>query len=210
MVWGSGSSALLRRLLAPALGLVMATAACGSHTATTAFNGAELSKPLALPVVTLTDTAGQPFNVAARARGKLALYYFGYTHCPDVCPTTMADIARALDLLTPALRSRVQVVFVSTDPAHDTLPVIREWLNNFNPAFIGLRGGLAQVQAFAGQLGVEVDPATVSAGGVVSETHAAQVLAFSPQDERSHLVWLPGTTITGYAQDMRALLAGKT
>ena len=65
-----------------------------------------------VPTFTLTDTEGRPFAFAAHARGKLTYLYFGYTHCPDVCPLTMATIAAALRTVSPAVRAKVQVVFV--------------------------------------------------------------------------------------------------
>src|SRR4051812_29201720 len=111
------------------LAFVAVLAACGSKSS--AYDGLELAKPAGLPDVTMTDTTGKPFNLPADSKGKLTLYYFGYTNCPDVCPATMADLNSALGKLSADERNQVQVVFVSTDPEHDTPTALRAWLNNF-------------------------------------------------------------------------------
>ena len=89
------------------------------------------------PRFTLTDTAGRPFSFMTGTRGKLAYLYFGYTHCPDACPTTMVDLAAALRRQSSDARRRVEVVFVTVDPRRDTGPVLRKWLNHFNPRLRG-------------------------------------------------------------------------
>ena len=111
-----------------------------------------------LPHFTLTDTAGHPFSFAARARGKLTYLYFGYTHCPDVCPLTMANLAAALRHVTPAVRRKVLVVFVTVDPHRDTPSVLRAWLNNYNPSFIGLTGSEQAIRRAALDSGIPLPP----------------------------------------------------
>jgi len=93
-------------LLLAVAGLTSVLVGCGSSRSSS-YDGLELAKPVALPDVTLTDTSGQSFNLPADSKGKLALYYFGYTNCPDVCPTTMADLGTALTKLSADQRARV-------------------------------------------------------------------------------------------------------
>ncbi len=100
---------------------------------------------VAKPTVTLTDTSGRPYDVASKTAGKVTLLYFGYTHCPDVCPISMALAAAAIQRLPASEQARVVTVFVTTDPARDTPPVLRAWLNAFDNRFVGLTGSMAQI-----------------------------------------------------------------
>jgi protein SCO1/2 len=127
---------------------------------TSDLHGAELSTPLHEPALRLTGTSGRPVNLLQATRDKLTLVYFGYTHCPDVCPTTMADLAGALRMLTPAQRARIAVVFITTDPRRDTPPVIKSWLASFNSSFIGLTDDYAKIQVAAKSLGIDLEPPT--------------------------------------------------
>jgi protein SCO1 len=86
----------------------------------------------------LDDQDGRPVT-AGDYRGKIVLLYFGYTHCPDACPTTLTNLSEALRRLGPEA-SRVRVLFVTVDPARDTLPVMRRYVGAFGPQFVGLRG----------------------------------------------------------------------
>ena len=143
------------------------------------FAGVGVSTPLPRPAFTLTDTAGKPFAFGTRTAGHPTLLYFGYTDCPDVCPTTMADIHTALNSVAPSLQQQVYVVFVSTDVKHDTPKVIARWLRNFDSrvaaTFVGLRG--TQQQIDAAQASAHVTVATD--GG---QTHAAVVLLYGADD----------------------------
>jgi protein SCO1/2 len=157
------------------------------------------------PHFTLEDTAGRPFDFASRARNKLTYLYFGYTHCPDVCPLTMADIAIALRNVRPNVRRRIQVVFVTVDPRRDTAPVLRAWLDRYNRSFIGLTGNEDAVRSAASAAGVPLPPAPKNQKGSYGVDHAAFVLAYSP-DGRAHVVYAEGFSPADYAHDMPLLL----
>lgn len=169
--------------------------------------GALRSPPLAKPNFTLTDTSDQPFNLLTGTAGDVTLLYFGYTHCPDVCPTTMADIALGLQRVSPAVRSHVKVVFVTTDPNRDTPSVIRSWLDAFNPSFVGLTGTTAQITAAEASVGLP--PATVVplGNGNYSVDHAAFVLAFTADNE-AHVEYPSGFTDDTWAHDLPRLVKG--
>jgi protein SCO1/2 len=200
--------------------LVLAASGCADHTPgmraaivddrrSDGLHGLTPAVPTAKPDLTLTGTDGRPFDLRARTAGVVTLLYFGYTHCPDVCPTTMADLAAALGGLAPGTRAGIRVVFVSTDPAHDTPPVLAGWLHDFDPGFgfYGLTGPFAAVQAAARTLGVAVEPPARRPDGAMTQNHGADVLAFG-RDGRLALRYPPGTQITDYLHDLPVLAAG--
>ncbi len=155
------------------------------------YQGAGLTPPQPRPSFTLTDTSGKTVRVRdARRPEHPTLLYFGYTHCPDVCPETMADIAVALKKVPAAVAAQTYVVFVTTDVKHDTAPVIEQWLANFSAGsratWVGLRGTQAQIDA--AQAAAHV---TVAEDG--GQTHSAQVLLYGP-DDYARVTFLQSTT----------------
>jgi protein SCO1/2 len=101
------------------------------------------------PVASAAAAIGGPFRLIdgdghgvtdQSFRGKAMLVYFGYTHCPDACPTALQDMAAAVDKLTPAERAQVQVVFITVDPARDTPAVMKSYVSAFGPGIEGLTG----------------------------------------------------------------------
>ena len=163
------------------------------------YAGVDLPDPYQRPSFTLTDTSGAPFDFAAATAGKPTLLFFGYTNCPDVCPTTLADIAVALRGLDAALVQQVQVVFVTTDPKRDTPAVLRAWLDRFDAdlpiQFIGLTGDQAAI-----------DQAQLATGVPVAEddgqTHSALLLLYGSDDE-AHVAFDSGNTARDIAADLR-------
>ncbi|MFN8580421.1 MAG: SCO family protein [Gemmatimonadaceae bacterium] len=101
----------------------------------TGFRGVSLSNPITKPSFVLTGTNGQPWDFARETEGKVALLFFGYTHCPDVCPLHMANIAAVLKKMPFEQRDLIRVVFVTTDPARDTPERLKEWLGAIDPTF---------------------------------------------------------------------------
>jgi protein SCO1/2 len=167
-------------------------------------HGGVLTPPDPEPRITLTDTSGRRYELLRRDTRGVTLLYFGYTHCPDICPTTMADIAEALRQSSASVRRDVTVVFVSVDPHRDSRRVIRRWLNRFDPAFVGLRGSLAQVAAAQRAAGLPVS--RVEANGRAIE-HSAEVLAYTP-DHLGHVLYTEGpSTIDDLRHDLPILLS---
>jgi protein SCO1/2 len=193
------------RLRASLLVLVaLVLAACAPSSAST-FSGAVLHQPYHVPATRLTDTAGRAASLTGTGK-RLTLIFFGYTHCPDECPTTMATLASAMHQLDDADRAAVQVVFVTTDPARDTGAVIRRWLDKYDPAFTGLTGPLPTILQVARQLGVPVQKGRRMASGGYDITHGTQVLGM----DGSHtvpVVWTLGTTAPEFAHDIHQLLS---
>jgi protein SCO1/2 len=138
-----------------------------------------LNVPLSAPPVggdfTLEGPRG-PFALAS-LRGKLVVLQFGYTYCPDICPTALSIIAQALENLTPAELAKVQVLFVSVDPERDNVARLVEYTTYFHPSIIGLTGPLAQLTEIAGRYGAAfARQENVSAGGYVVDHTALTYL----------------------------------
>jgi protein SCO1/2 len=141
-----------RDLLLPSAltALAVTLSACrpgGADEAAGGWSGRVLPEPLAKPDFTFTDVTGEPFDFRRDTEGSPTLLFFGYTHCPDVCPVHMSNIAAVLRDLPGEQSRRLKVVFVTTDPERDTPERLREWLGAIHPAFIGLRGPLDEVHA---------------------------------------------------------------
>jgi protein SCO1/2 len=185
------------------LGLVLG--ACARSSADT-FAGAVLPRPYHAPATELTDTDGHAFSLADSTDKRLTLVFFGYTHCPDECPATMAALASAMLQLDDDDRSNVDVVFVTTDPARDTGPVLRDWLDHFSSSFVGLTGPLPTIKRVAGDVGVPVEKGRRLPSGGYDVTHGTQVLAVDGKDEVP-VVWTLGTTAPEFAHDIHQLLA---
>ena len=169
------------------------------------YRGLELDPPQPRPTFTLTDTAGKSYDFAAETRGVPTLLFFGYTHCPDVCPTTMAGTAAALRGTPEPLRSQVRVVFVTTDPARDTGPVIRHWLDHFSSSFIGVTGPLDTITKVATDVGVPIAKGRRLPSGGYDVTHGTQVLGVDGKNTVP-VVWTLGTTAPEFAHDIHQLL----
>lgn len=168
---------LLAALLAPLIG------ACDVGTADRAggdgWSGTPLDPPVPRPDFVLVDTDGRAFDFREETEGDVALLFFGYTHCPDVCPVHMANLAEVLRDLPLEISREIRVVFVTTDPARDTPERLREWLDAFHPRFVGLTGERDEIRAVEESLGLA--PSVVQEGDDAADYfvgHAAQVIAF--------------------------------
>ncbi|SOE01622.1 SCO family protein [Blastococcus haudaquaticus] len=163
------------------------------------FAGLDLAEPYRRPQFTLTDTTGASFDFSAATSGRPTLLFFGYTDCPDVCPTTMADVAVALRGIDAAVLEQLQVVFVTTDPATDTPEVLGEYLGRFDAdlplQFIGLTGDQEQI-----------DQAQLSTGVPLAEDrgrlHSSLLLLYGTDDE-AHVAFDAGNTARDIAADLR-------
>lgn len=157
------------------------------------------------PTLALTDTSGQPFSIAAQTAGKITLVYFGYTHCPDICPINMELTAAALRRLPAADRSKIAVVFITTDPDRDTPPVIRRWLDNFSSSFVGLAGTEDQIHQAERNVNMPLSYAQ-SAGGNYQVVHAGYTLVYTP-DGIAHLQIDDTEQAGGFATTLERLVA---
>ena len=171
-----------------ALALAFVTAACHAPVATETppLAGARIGGPF-----TLTDQSGRPFSSTALA-GKYPVIYFGYTFCPDVCPTDMAVLGQAmrrLDKADPAKAAKVQPVFITVDPDRDTPAVLKQFVAAFHPRMIGLTGTSQQIADVAKAYAVfyqKAAPQTGTSGYLVN--HARQAILFGPDGRPIALV----------------------
>lgn len=167
------------------------------------YYGTQEDPPLPKPDWTLTDTDGKTYDIGARTKGRITVLFFGYTSCPDECPTTMANMAAALRAVPGSVADQVTVLFVTVDPAHDTGPVLDAWLAKFYPDFVGLTATDAAIIEDAGELGIRVYPPT-KADGVDSVQHGTEEEVFSPSGY-ANFFWGPTTPVLDIAHDLRQL-----
>lgn len=172
------------------------------------FNAVLLEKPHSKPTGTLIGTDGKPYDFAKKTKDRIVLLYAGYTNCPDVCPTTVAELAAAMRELPDADADQIDVVMFSSDPERDTPPRMRKWLDQFDKSFEGVTGPVDEVIAAVNSMGIDVQPPVVEDDGSVVVEHGAQVLAFTPSDNKAHLLWTSGTAVSEYTDDLTKLLDG--
>ncbi|HEX3376244.1 MAG TPA: SCO family protein [Candidatus Acidoferrales bacterium] len=166
------------------------------------YRGGVVSPPLPKPKFTLTDTSGAPFDFSAKTQGYVTLLFFGYTHCPDMCPLQMSTLAQAYRKLPPVIADRFKVVFVTTDPARDTPQVLRSWLDHFDKRFIGLTGSQAAIDA--AQVAADMAPAkksTVRTDGNYEVGHALFVFAYT-KDDLAHVIYPGGVQEEDWTHDL--------
>ncbi|HEY5833323.1 SCO family protein [Streptomyces sp.] len=168
--------------------------------------GTLLDTPFTKPNLLLTDHHGKPYDLVKETAGHPTLLFFGYTHCPDVCPTTMSDLALAKSKLPATEQAKLRVVFVSSDPERDTPARLNAWLGAMDPSFIGLTGTFATIQAAARSLGVGIDAPVKEKDGSITVTHGAEVLAFWPKDDKAHVLYMSGVTAEQYEADLPELI----
>lgn len=171
------------------------------------FIGAELPSPVPKPDFVFTDSKGNPYPLVERTAGKVTLLFFGYTHCPDICPVHLANIAAVLDKSSDEIQATVTVVFVTTDPERDSLPVLDQWVKGFSPNFIGLTASdsvLAAAQAMVKLLPAERDTVR-DAQGNYNVGHAATVIAYT-RDGVGRVIYPFGTRQRDWAHDLPVLI----
>ncbi|MEW5889475.1 MAG: SCO family protein [Pseudomonadota bacterium] len=158
-------------------GLTLALPACGKKAESfrsTDITGVDWGRDFQL-----TDHSGRPRRLAD-FQGRAVLLFFGYTHCPDVCPTTLAKMAQGIDLLGEEGK-RVQGLFVTLDPARDTQAVLAQYVPAFRPDFLGLRGSEAEVARMAADFKVFFARQAPDASGFYTVDHQSAIFAFDPQ-----------------------------
>jgi protein SCO1/2 len=152
----------------------------------------------------MTDQDGRPVS-AADYRGEVVLLYFGYTHCLDACPTTLATLADAIARLG-AQGQRVRVLFVTVDPRRDTVAVLKRYVNDFGPQFVGLRGTHAQLTRMIKRYRVSYHDEKPDASGAYEVDHSSAVFIFG-RHGHARLLAQSGAPAAVLATDLRQLLA---
>jgi protein SCO1/2 len=138
-------------------------------------------------------------------RGKAVVVFFGYTQCPDVCPTTLATLAQAMQKLGPDA-DRVQVLFITVDPERDTPQLLKQYVPAFDPRFLGLYGDAAATARTAKEFKVIYQKVPGPTPGTYTMDHSAGSYVFDPQG-RLRLFVANGEKADVFAHDLRVLLA---
>jgi len=170
---------------------------------TESFRGTLYDPALPAPDIELTQGNGSSFRLSEK-RGKVVLLFFGYTSCPDVCPTTLSEMKRVMAELG-ANTERVQVVFVTVDPERDTPEKLKEYVSIFNPSFIGLSGSMEALEKVWSDYGVyrEEEELPNSATGYLVN-HTARVYLID-RDGNLRLSYSYGTPTDDFVHDLKIL-----
>jgi protein SCO1/2 len=161
--------------------------------------GAEYARQFSLP-----DFDGK-VRTLADFKGKVTAVFFGYTQCPDACPTTMAELAGVAKTLGPDA-SKLQVVFITVDPARDTPQLLKAYVTNFRPDFLALRGDETQTREVAKEFKVFYEKVPGRTPETYTIDHTAGVYVFDPQG-RIRLFARQNMDPGQLAGDIQALLA---
>jgi protein SCO1/2 len=183
--------------------LALLLAACSPEAPkfrSTDITGAEFGRTLEL-----TGHDGKP-RTLADFRGKAVVLFFGYTHCPDICPTTLADMAAVMKQLGPDA-ARVQVLFVTVDPQRDTPELMAKYVPAFDASFLGLSGDAAATQRAAKEFRVFYEQRPGGAPGAYTVDHSAQSYVLDAQG-RLRLFVRHDRIAQDLAEDLRVLLKG--
>lgn len=197
LIWGA--LALLGGLLVGWLMIQLLGGRLGPYQ----FHGTVIQSPSPAANFTLTGHTGEPVSLRD-FRGKLVLLYFGYTYCPDVCPATLVELAKARAELGEG-GDDVQVLMVSLDPLRDTPEQLAGYMAHFDPTFLGLTGSDTEITAAATPFGIfyEKHPGTVESGYLID--HTASVVALD-RDGYLRLVYPFNTPGAAIAEDLAVLL----
>ena len=172
------NSKIILAMTAIFVGILLAGCQLGQYE----YKGGVIDPPIELPDFELAATDGQPFHLSD-VEGDIALIYFGYTYCPDVCPLTMWEVKEALANLETG-RDRVHVIFVSVDPERDTPEKLANYVSAFGPEFIGLTDDFVKTQEMMKPYGAFAEQEEVedSALGYLVN-HTARLYLVTPERE---------------------------
>lgn len=171
------------------------------------YSGVVYQNPEPAPAIKLPGTQGE-FNLEDHS-GKVVMLFFGYTSCPDICPSTMSDMRRVMEYLGDEA-DQVEVVFVTVDPDRDTLEKLGSYVTLFNPSFVGLSGTEEQLQPVWNGYGVfrEIDTSSDSMAGYLVN-HTSRIYLVDP-DGRLLITYGFGTAPGGIAEDILYILDNTT
>jgi protein SCO1/2 len=175
--------------------------ACGEKAAPPAFENTDVTGLDYAKDFALKDFNGKP-RTLADFKGKAVVVFFGYTQCPDVCPTTMADLAAAMKQLGP-LADKVQVLFITVDPERDTPALLAKYVPAFDPRFLGLIGDAAATAKTAQDFKVFYQKVPGKEAGSYTMDHTAGLYIYDPEGR----IRLFARSAQGIEHDLRILLS---
>ncbi|MCD1638587.1 SCO family protein [Pseudomonas stutzeri] len=145
-----------------------------------------LPRERVIPPLTLIDQDGQPFDTRS-LQGRWHILFFGFTACPDICPTTLSDMRRLFGQLPSDTRERLQLVLITADPARDTPQQLKTYLDYYRAGFSGLTGEMEQLQQLSRALGLPFVPANETQGDY-SVSHSGNLALVGPDGTlRGHI-----------------------
>lgn len=148
-----------------------------------------LPQSRSLPGLALTDQDGQPVQLD-QLKDKWSLLFFGYTFCPDICPTTLAQLRQLNGLLPAETRSQLQILMVSLDPHRDTPEKLKQYLGFFDPAYLGLTGPLADIQKLANAVSIPFIPGDTSKENYTVD-HSGNLVLLGPDGRQRGFIRAP-------------------
>ncbi|HBP30708.1 MAG TPA: SCO family protein [Advenella kashmirensis] len=177
--------------------VVSANATAGS------FTGSDITGTGFGKDIELVDQNGTAIQLQQAYRGKVMVIFFGFTQCPDVCPTTMAELAQVREKLEPEQREQVQVIMISVDPQRDTPAVMKQYVSAFDPSFVGLTGSDEQIAKVASSFKAYYKK--VDSGQSYTMEHSSGLYVLDTEGE-SRLLIKPNTAPEAIAADIQKLL----
>jgi len=188
------------------LGLMAAAGLAACSPDKPAFKGVDITGAEYAKDFVLTDQHGHVRSLKDFA-GKAVVVFFGYTQCPDVCPTTLQELQQVKRLLG-ADGDRLQAVFVTVDPERDTTELLKAYMESFDPSFVALRPGPEQLQALLKDFKIYAKKVEGKTATSYTMDHSAQTYLYDPQG-RLRLYSRYGSGAQAMADDARLLLKGQ-
>ena len=160
---------------------LLALAGCSNDKSAVKFNATDITGATFGKTLALNDSATQQPRTLESFKGKATVFFFGYMYCPDYCPTTMTTLNEALAKMKPEDAAKVQVVFVTVDPARDKPKILTDYVTAFNPKFAALYGTGEQTSAVAKEFKIIYQKSQVKSEFTYMVDHSTQMYAFDPQ-----------------------------
>ncbi len=175
------STNISARFLAAAAFAALALLGCSNDKSAVKFNATDITGGAFGKTLALNDSATQEPRTLDSFKGKATVFFFGYMYCPDYCPTTMTTLNDVLAKMKPADAAKVQVVFVTVDPARDKPKILTDYVRAFNPSFAALYGTDEQTAAVAKEFKIIYQKSQVKSEFTYMVDHSTQMYAFDPQ-----------------------------
>ena len=204
------SISISKRHLAIAAFAALATltlAACSNDKSVVKFAATDIAGAAFGKTLALSDSATQAARTLDSFKGKATVFFFGYMFCPDYCPTTMTTLNDALGKMKPEDAAKVQVVFVTVDPARDKPKILTDYVKAFNPNFAALYGTDEQTAAVANEFKIIYHKSQVKSEFTYMVDHSTQMYAFDPQG-RIRLMIRHEAGADAIAKDLTKLVNG--
>jgi len=181
--------AALVAIVAIAAGILLSWAVLERSSAPTLAQATLIDPPRALPPMAFIDEQGQPFG-PERLRGRWSILFFGFTYCPDICPTTLALLRELKGKLPAEALERLRVVMISVDPQRDSPQQLKQYLGYFDAGFQGLTGELADIQKLASAVSIPFIPADTSKPNYTVD-HSGNLVILGPDGTQRGFIRAP-------------------